>query len=51
MAEKRIGVEILAGNASPFPVSSAIVVVLSFCFCYACDKMFGRTVIRWLGIR
>lgn len=35
----------------PFPVSSAIVVVLSFCFCYACDKMFGRTVIRWLGIR
>lgn len=35
----------------PFPVTSAIVLFFSLVFCYFIDKMCGRNICRWIGIR
>ena len=35
----------------PFPISSAIVLVISFCCCYVADRLLGHKFSRWLGIR
>ena len=35
----------------PYPFTSFLVVVLSFTFCYIVDKVCGKQLSRWLGIR
>ena len=34
----------------PYPVTSAIVILLSFCFCYVGNRVCGEKVSRWLGL-
>lgn len=35
----------------PYPISSAIVILVSLCCCYVGDKICGDKVSRWLGLR
>ena len=35
----------------PYPINSAIVVVLSLCCCYIGAKVCGEKVSKWLGLR
>jgi len=35
----------------PYPITSALVILLSLGFCYLVDKVCGKKVSRWLGIK
>lgn len=35
----------------PFPITSAIVLLLSLCFCYYGEKICGKKVSKWLGLK
>lgn len=35
----------------PYPATSAIVILLSFCCCYIGDRVCGKRVSRWMGLR
>ncbi len=37
-------------SAIPYPITSLIVLSVSFIFCYACTAVMGKRVGRWLGI-
>ncbi len=38
-------------NVIPFPINSAIVVVLSLSCCYICGRICGRKISSWLGLK
>lgn len=35
----------------PYPITSIIVVLLSFCFCYISDRVLGDKCSRWIGLK
>jgi hypothetical protein len=36
-------------SAIPYPLTSLIVLSVSFIFCYACTAVMGKRAGRWLG--
>lgn len=37
-------------SAIPYPITSLIVLAISFLFCYACTAVMGEKIGRWLGL-
>ena len=36
-------------SAIPYPITSVIILAISFIFCYVCTEVMGKRVGRWLG--
>ena len=36
-------------SAIPYPITSVIILAISFVFCYVCTELIGKRVGRWLG--
>ena len=36
-------------SAIPYPITSVIILAISFVFCYVCTEVMGKRVGRWLG--